>query len=336
MEQLDFDRLAEFVSENKSKAVALTFHSVGDTDSVASSMALSYCMENSTVVAPDQITTNARATLSKCGFSSEEIKSEIPEGTELVVLLDVNNLEDCGPLGTKISDLNVPILVIDHHAPSKIEAERVLVFNDEGYNSASSIVYELMTEQGEEIDANMAKLLAMGIISDSAEFKNSTALTFSQLGELFSIADTDYMSMLHEFVHIAEPEVRAKTIRNLFGSAVEVREGLVFVHGATATHASVAADDAIRIGADLAVFVTEDAKELKMSARLRPTLDTEYGVHLGIIMKRVGKLIDGTGGGHPCAAGAYGQGRANAGEAVNFILDEVANAATLHGKRAIA
>lgn len=332
MKQIDFDGLADFVDSHRALKAALTFHSMGDTDSVASAMALSYCMENCTVVTPDEITYNARATLSKCGFDPEEIKSEIPAGTELVVLLDVNNLEDCGTLGPKISALGAPILVIDHHAPSSIDGADVTVFNDEGYNSASSIVYELMTELGEEVDANMAKLIAMGIISDSAEFKNSTALTFSQLGELFAVADTDYMSMLHEFVHIAEPEARARTIRDLFGSKVEVREGLVFVHGSTSAHANAAADDAIKVGADLAVFVAEDASELKISARLRPTLDSQYGVHLGIIMKRVGKMIEGTGGGHPCAAGAYGQGRTRTEDAVKLIMDEVAGAAMRKGK----
>ncbi len=332
MEQIDFDGLVKVVRDSAGSRAVLTFHSMGDTDSVASAVALSSYMKNSTIVAPDSITANSRVTLSKCGFNPDDIKSGIPGDAELAVLLDVNNLEDCGSVGAEILHLGLPVLVVDHHAASKIDVEKLRVFNDESYNSASSIVYAVLKALGAGINQSMAKLLAMGIISDSAEFKNSTSLTFSQLGELFSKADTDYMSILHEFVHLADPEARAKTIRDLFSSSVEVREGLVFVHGTTGSHASSAADDAIKVGADLAVFVAEDAKEVKLSARLRPTLDSAYGVHLGMIMKRVGKLINGTGGGHPCAAGAYGPWKVKASDAVKLIMDEVANAAMIRGR----
>ncbi len=328
--QLDFDGLADFVSENKEKRVALTFHSMGDTDSIASSVALSYLFEDSTIVTPDKLTYNAESTLVKCGFSRSEIKDTIPSGTELVILLDVNNLEDCGALGGIIMKSGIPVLVIDHHAPSQIGAVNAIIFNDESYNSTSSIVYELVTQLGGDIDASIAKLLAMGIISDSAEFKNSTALTFSQLGELFEIAGTDYISMVYEFIHIADASIRAKTMQDLFGASVEVKKGLVFVSGATTNRASAAADDAIKIGADLSIFSSETEGEVTLSARLRPTLDKTYGIHLGLIMKRAGTMIGGSGGGHPCAAGAYGPRKDAVGDAVRLITSSVEEAVLHH------
>ncbi|MCL5099525.1 MAG: DHH family phosphoesterase [Candidatus Marsarchaeota archaeon] len=330
---LDLDGLADFISENKGKRAALTFHSMGDTDSIASAVALSYLFESSTIVSPDKLTYNAESALVRCGFSKGEMNAEIPQGTELVVLLDVNNLEDCGRLGGAITALGVPILIIDHHAPSHVSAANAFIFDDEGYNSTSSIVYELMSELEGDMDANLAKLLAIGIISDSAEFKNSTALTFSQLGELFDIAGTDYASMAHEFMHVADANIRAQTMRALFGASVEVREGLVIASGSTPNRASAAADDAIKVGADLSIFTSRSTDEAAISARLRPTLDKMYGIHLGVIMKKVGAIIGGTGGGHPCAAGAYGPRSGSVEEAVSLIISNVEELVRQHKQR---
>jgi nanoRNase/pAp phosphatase (c-di-AMP/oligoRNAs hydrolase) len=49
-----------------------------------------------------------------------------------------------------------------------------------------------------------------------------------------------------------------------------------------------------------------EGREVSFSARMRPPLDRKLHLHLGVLMQSLAKIINGTGGGHPCAAGAYG------------------------------
>jgi nanoRNase/pAp phosphatase (c-di-AMP/oligoRNAs hydrolase) len=159
---------------------------------------------------------------------------------------------------------------------------------------------------GVSIEKNIAKLLLSGIISDSANLANTKPKTFMQIGKLLEIAQLDYVDLLDQMGHIAEAYAREKTIKDITQSKVEIIDGLLFVSGKAHSHANLAADSAIKIGADVALFYAENDKELSFSSRLRAPLDKKLGLHLGVIMRLVAKSINGTGGGHPCAGGAYG------------------------------
>ena len=81
--------------------------------------------------------------------------------------------------------------------------------------------------------------------------------------------------------------------------------------------------DAIKIGADIALFYSESENEISFSARCRPTLDAEMNMHLGRIMRAISGTIEGTGGGHPCAAGAYGPKKEGRDAFVKAFRDRV-------------
>ncbi len=300
------DKLKKFVEDNRSLRAMITFHSIGDSDSVASAIGMKKILKNAEIREPDFTTSNARLLLDNWSNGEAEIKKGFMEEAELVVLVDVNNFEDCGSFKENLGRTKAKILIIDHHAPSSVIANAE-VFNDESYNSSSSIVYELCKAMGTDVDAHLAEVLAMGIISDSAEFKNATAQSFVQIGELLSIAGTNYQVLLEKYSHIAPAEVREHTIKDIMGAEIGSINGLIFVKGTTSTHAAIAADDAIKIGADIALFSSESEDEISFSARCRPPLDIEIGLHLGRVMKDISYNIEGSGGGHPCAAGAYGK-----------------------------
>ena len=306
MERINIEALKFILKENREKRVLFTFHSFGDTDSVSSALALASYMKNSTVATPDLITSNCSRILKRLGADpGKDIRKEFDNSAELVVLLDVNNFEDCGPFRFRLEEFSGKMLVVDHHAPKAIEKSGVQVFNDETFNSASSIVYTAMKGIGAEVNQRTAKLLLSGIISDSADLKNTTADTFIQIGELLKIADMDYISFLEEMQHIAEAQARERTFEDLRKAKVEVKENLLFVYGSAHAHANLAADAAVKYGADVAIFYTEN-REFSISARMRPPLDKRYGIHLGVLMRSLAPIVKGTGGGHPCAAGAYG------------------------------
>jgi nanoRNase/pAp phosphatase (c-di-AMP/oligoRNAs hydrolase) len=324
MRTIDFSELKRIIESHRGVRTLITFHSIGDTDSVASAFALSSCFSNAVIVSPDFITSNSKHVLDKLGFQSGSIRAVFDDSAEFIVMVDVNNFEDCGALKNKLAETRREILIIDHHAAQSIEKEPVSVFNDESYNSTSSIVFDIVKALGCGMDGKTAELLAAGIVSDSAEFRNSTPYTFVQIGELLRLAGKDYQGLLMDMRHLASADNRIDSIKSLFSSGVVIKNGLVFVFG-EGFRANISADDAIKVGADVALFRSISTSEISFSARLRPLLDKERGIHLGKVMAALAPIINGHGGGHPCAAGAYGSNANASKEFVNGFINAVFN-----------
>jgi bifunctional oligoribonuclease and PAP phosphatase NrnA len=308
MAQIGIAQLKETIKGSSNKKAILTFHSIGDTDAVSSAFALRELFKNATIATPDYITANSKHILENLGFDPKSISTDFDGGAELVILLDVNNFEDCGSFSEKLENFDGQILIIDHHTPNNFANHNLSVFNDESYNSTASIVFEILKSTDIPISKNIANLLATGIISDSAELRNAFPETFMQIGELLERSEMDYQSMLLEIHHVASPRNRSQFIADLFKCNVSIAENLLILSGAVQMHANKTADDAIKIGADVALFYSARENEVSFSARLRPPLDKVRGVNLGRIMKQLAPIINGQGGGHPCAAGAYGPG----------------------------
>ncbi|MDE1868599.1 MAG: DHH family phosphoesterase [Candidatus Micrarchaeota archaeon] len=324
MELLTFDGLKSLLEEHKEKRVMLTFHSIGDTDSVSSAFALSEYMKNATIATPDFITNNCKRMLQRLGFRESMIKTEFDDGADLIIMLDVNNFEECGPFAERLAHFGKKILVIDHHARNEISGHDVLSFNDEGYNSTTSIVYDALERLGHTVGGKTAALIAIGIISDSADFINSFPKTFTQVGKLLETSGMGYSELLENIRHVASPESRLESITGLFGATAEVRHKLLFVYGRASFHANHFADNALKVGADVSIFYAITGNDVTFSARLRSPLDKELGIHLGVIMRDLAPVINGTGGGHPCAAGVYGKVSGdNYKELINRFISEI-------------
>ena len=319
---LSFEQLCQRIEQSKNKKVMITFHSIGDTDAISSALGISALLGNAHISSPDFLSANARLVLESFGMDQKDITNGFIKDAELIVMVDVNNFEDCGSFETDLRNASCEILVIDHHAPSKVDRD-LLIFNDEGYNSTASIVYDIFKNLGVAPDKRMAEALAIGIIADSAEFKNATAHSFVQIGELLSNAGLSYQELTEKFSRVAPPEIRLGTLKDLFNSEIAVINKMLFLKGETQSHAAAAADDAIKIGVDIALVASESEKEISFSARCRPPLDKERQFHLGKIMKSIAKTIDGVGGGHPCAAGAYGTKKEGKAEFVKMFENEV-------------
>ena len=134
MKLLDFDELAAFITRNRQKKVAITFHSIGDRDGVSSAISLASYFPRSTVITPDYLTGNAKRMLRQAGYS-DAIKASMPTGTELLIIMDTNMLESIGELGIRAREANCQMLFVDHHLlPANIKSSEGIIFNDEGYN----------------------------------------------------------------------------------------------------------------------------------------------------------------------------------------------------------
>ena len=319
-------RFEELISELKSissKKVLITFHSVGDTDSVSSAFGIASLMENAVISTPDYITSNSKKILDSLGYKLSDVSKDFDDSFDAVIMVDVNNYADCGRFAAVLKKYGDKLISIDHHAPSE---DNIRAYNDESFNSTASIVYSILKNLNAPITKNLASLLAAGIISDSAEFKNSMPDTFIQLGELFKIAGTNYVEMLDLISSVGDVNGRHLTFKDLQSSSSEVYDNMLVVHGKAHSHPGLAADHAIKCGVDLAIFYSISESEVSFSSRLRPPLDIKYKIHLGKISQKLAYLLEGNGGGHPCAAGAFGSKKESSQIFIDAFINEVLSA----------
>lgn len=317
----DIGALVRILHSYGSKRGMLTFHSMGDTDAIAAAMVLSKFFKDATVATPDFITSHSKSLLHRLGINPDSITNVFDDKADVIVLCDVNNIEDCGPFAEKLPSFNGELLVVDHHSPKEIH-RRASVYNDEGYNSTSSIVFDAAEKSGMRLSNSEAKLLALGIISDSAEFMNSTPVTFMQIGKLLQISGASYVSLQQLLKSTPSTEERLRSMEELSSAEKRVIGGILVVHGRASYQANHMADDAIRVGADISLFYTISDAEISFSARMRPSLEAK-GMHLGEIMKRLAPILHGSGGGHPAAAGAYGTAKNKGEEFIAAFIAEV-------------
>jgi nanoRNase/pAp phosphatase (c-di-AMP/oligoRNAs hydrolase) len=324
MRNITFSELCGILKEFKSRRVALTFHTIGDRDGVGSAVALSEYFESASVVTPDFITTNARRMLEYLGLS-EKVKSNYPNDAEMIIVMDANNLFALGKQEKMFENFKGKLLFIDHHAPQEKLPENAAVFNDESYNSTASIIYEVMKNLDFGITKEIAILLLNGITADSADLQNSSPKTFMQISELLETSKMEF-SFFSEYYHRGVPaKNKYRVINDLQEASVEIVGDFIFIYGHATEHANIAADTAMQMNADATLFWAVSNVEASISARLRSPLDKELSIHLGVMMKEIGSMLGGNGGGHACAAGAYGPRREAAEEAANRAVELIRN-----------
>ncbi len=322
MQNIALDELCNEIRLNKDKKVVLTFHTIGDRDAVGSAVALSEYFTHATVVTPDFITNNARRMLSYLGYT-EKISAKFPKEADLIIVCDANNLFALGKLGNAIESNKFKKLFIDHHAPHVELKVDALAFNNESFNSTSSIVCEVMHRVGFKINKNAAILLLNGITADSADLQNSSPLAFRQIAELLEISKLDFSFFTEYFEENIPVKNKYQVIKEISAAKVEIVGKYILIYGEATEHANVVADNALKLQADASVFWVKSNAEASISARLRPSLDKELSMHLGVMMESIGKIVGGNGGGHACAAGAYGPNREAASKAGEEIVKRI-------------
>lgn len=335
MRRLDLDGLCNFIEDSRRKKTLCTFHTVGDRDGVSSAVVTSSLFESAVVRTPDFVTSNARRMLEHAGYA-QKIGSSFPVDVELVIVHDANKPDSLGPFGSRVERFDGELLFIDHHVePARyVDGKNAYYFNDESYNSTASIVYEVTKRLGRQLSRLEAELLLNGVIADSADFENATAQTFRQVSELTEISKVNYFEIAEYFHYRIPAKNRFRLIEDLSKSTARLEGDYVIVFG-EAERANVAADAALKLGADAAVFFAIHEKEISLSARMRSTLDTKFSLHLGKVMQGVGSIIGGNGGGHPCAAGAYGPRKEQAGKALDYVVGQIEKAMDKAGAGAL-
>jgi nanoRNase/pAp phosphatase (c-di-AMP/oligoRNAs hydrolase) len=310
---LQIKKVVVFLKEKSIGSVVLFCHHNADLDSFGSAFGFGELLKR---INPDlQVSIVAPGGLSKLSKRlAEKFRIKITDSpplstADMVVLLDVNTLMQLDDWGDRIRSLEVPILLIDHHAPhpetQELAAYLVL---DETAASTAEIVYRFWREAGFDITDREALALFLGIAYDTRHFALANSETFQTIVDLIDhgINVKEALQTIAVPLELPERLARLKAARR--AKIHRICSWVVAVSEISAFQAS-ACRALLKVGADVAVVGGVKDEELRISLRSTSDFFRKTGLHLGKdVAVPLGIAIDGAGGGHGMAAGANGRG----------------------------
>ena len=307
--------IAEFIRASREKPVLLVIHSRADADAVSSAAALSEYFHGSTICVPDSISASGRRISEKFKVGVEKF-SELKFHPEIIIVLDTNSYALLPGMQEYIEKLKGKVGVIDHHSPHLDAVKACSVFVDTRASSTSEIIYELFRELNFPISSRVAELMLAGIVADSADLKTATTRTLEVVAYLLKRTPISLAQVFEMTEGIPDANYRIAVLKALSRTRVSRAGDFIFAVSEVSTHEAVSAERLVALGADYAFVAQATHGELRISARCRSSLVSAYGANVAEIMKEVGKLVGGTGGGHPSAAGANGPDVGKLGDAL--------------------
>ncbi len=277
------------------KRPVITFHSLGDLDAVGSAIALARFLGKKAIIAPpDRPNSSARKLLLYTETATTPFSELKLTPNDAIIVLDSSSPHLLSHLaGIK------PDIIIDHHARFGGEITAKKEINDPCASSTSEMLHFML----KPTDHISCISLLLGIVSDSACFKNSSSRTFEAVSALLQHSGLSYSQIAALAVAPEALDERVEALRSC-QSVTADRIGQKVVATAMAkSHEAHFADVLVHLGADIA-FVGCSGEEARISARMREGL--KGFVRLDRIMFEVGKVLGGSGSGHECAAGASG------------------------------
>ncbi len=314
-------RLKKFLRASEGRSFLLLCHHNADPDSLGSAIAFALYLRSTGVErvkigVAQSVSSYAKRLLS---LSPVPVERNPPVEEDVVVIFDTSSLEQLEPI-------EVPggrtLVVIDHHVEKEKPIRADISVVDSSRTSTAEIVWELLKYLGFYNETAVRALLA-GIITDTANFRFANAGTFRAVSEMLGRFPVQMGEIFQLVAPVSDENIdQAKRMAVLKAcQRLEVKKFKKYVIAVSRVSAyeALACKVFLNLGADVAI-VGSEKNGVRISARAREAL-VKRGLHLGRIMERVGPVIQGSGGGHPGAAGANGQ--ANLEEGIKTILKEI-------------
>ncbi|MFH1785725.1 MAG: DHH family phosphoesterase [Candidatus Micrarchaeota archaeon] len=282
----------EKISSLSKYKIAIATHSRADVDGLSSSYALSKLYPNSVICTSEEPSEGAKMLADRLGIKLIDIRTLKKTDFDGLVVVDTSAYTLLPEAkGWKI------LMIIDHHQADGRDMKADIEIIDVKSPSTAEIIANILPA----IDKETAFALSIGIIADGARFKSARTGTFETLGKLMKIAEADYADLLA----IAEPEPKNEAKIAILTAMKRVNFVYANDYVIATTEVSSNESDAASLIAEAAdvVFVAkwkDQEKETRISARARSSVK----IPLNEVMKEVGELLNGAGGGHKKAAGA--------------------------------
>ncbi len=307
--------------------IIILCHQNADPDAIGSAYALSYLLKKNFPHIENVIVSESLNKLSKRivdKFKFKILDDIVLKKTDILIMVDTNNLDQLGKIGKEIKKLDNPTIVsIDHHLihPQTTEIAKLCIIDD-NRSSTSEIIFLMYKGCNIVIPRSVAFLLLAGITYDSRHFLIANLDTF-RIAALLLETGIDYdeiLEILRLPMDSSESIARLKAAQRL---KIYKIEGWIVVTSHVGAFEASAARSILNLGADISIVLSEDAKKniVRISARAKPSVCKATKLHLGKVMEKIGTIIDGVGGGHQTAAAC--NGKKNGEKGIKRILKDI-------------
>jgi nanoRNase/pAp phosphatase (c-di-AMP/oligoRNAs hydrolase) len=222
---------------------------------------------------------------------------------ELVVVVDTSSPEQFKPGSADIPEGSV---IIDHHTPTDKWVGMTFIC-DESKTACCELVYDIIRASGLGVSRDVGMALLCGMLTDSGHFSfaNTQMLrAFAEIMDATGIGMDEAMDFPRSEIGMSE---RVAVMKGMERSKFDrVGDMIVATSYGGSFEASVC-KALLNAGADV-VFVGSQRDDMfRLSARADQDM-VRRGIHLGEIMKDIGRETVTDGGGHGGAAGLSGVG----------------------------
>ncbi len=319
--------IANTLKQFKGKSILLLGHKNADPDSVCSIIALSFGLRQLDFKVRSGVIESASKISQKILDSIDENVEVDPDlNVDLIVMLDMSTEGQLSDFAEKVFSSKAKKMIIDHHRIHDYSLKSDYSFIDEKASSTVELVYDLLKELKIPVDEKIAKAILLGTVAETAHLQYASLKNFEILAELMKKFNIDYqwiLATLETPLDISERIARLKASQRV--KFEKIRDFLIATSKVKAFEAS-AARALIRAGADLVGVAAEKEDEIRISLRSTPIFFEKTKIDLGKdLIAGVAKIIQGTGSGHPTAAGANGKLVNKADEALKYIFEYTKN-----------
>jgi bifunctional oligoribonuclease and PAP phosphatase NrnA len=305
------NQVVEYLKGLEGKTLVLTHHNA-DIDAGASAISLKLGLEKLgkevDIGVAESVSRAARGFCGKYKFIVDPDCSKFDN----VILVDTSVPEQLSSVGNLRADC-----VIDHHPKGKLVGE--LAWVDETKKSAAQMVYEVLKKLEVDVDHELAKIIACGIVGDTAHLRLAEKEEFSILVELLHTGVT-YSEILKSLESKIEVSERVACLKACTRADVYRNGEVIVVISKVVSFEAAACRALLRSGADVAVVIANKKDQMRVSSRGNYRLKGK--IDLSEIFAGVGKIIGGSGGGHDLAGSANGKDRKEK-EVRDFLIVEL-------------
>lgn len=318
------EKLIEKLKSMKGKTLILTHHNA-DIDAVGSCLALKFGLQqlgiNADLGVPESVSKPAK----KLAENHFKIDPDC-NNYDNIVLIDTSV-----PLQLKGVKNPRADIIIDHHPEGPLAKNAVCLIEPEARSSAQ-LILKILKQLNCRIDKEIAKYILAGITADTAHLRLAEKEEFITIAELLEtgIKYSDILELLQTPSDSSEHIACLKAASRI--TCFKIKD-ILLVFSRVKSHEAAACRSLIKTGADIAV-VANSKNTVRISSRAKPRV-LEFGIDLSEIFKEVGKIINGTGGGHNLAGSANGKDKNKINDAFKYIRKEIEKKLKSNAKKII-
>ncbi len=303
---MQLDKFNELLGDN----IVILGHHNADPDAIGAAVAtaalIEYLKPSSTVAVlmPKDISTLSEGIIEALEL---DIHEDFSGSYDTIIVVDAGSLNQLGDWEEEARNSN-KLIVIDHHSHNdEVESLADLYLIIKEASSTSEIVYRLMKQAGVIPSETIGKALLAGVMFDSKFFSIGSADMFQAISELLDVVGdvSEVKSLFNTDYTVPEKIARLKAAQR---STIQKTDGWIIAYSELGSYQSSGARALLSLGADIAIVSGEEKEVLRSSLRTSNKFHTETGIHLGDVISKLSKELDGEGSGHPTAAGFNGTG----------------------------